>query len=766
MTFTAGTKLGPYEILSPLGAGGMGEVYRARDTRLDRIVAVKVLPEELARDPGALERFEREAKAVAALSHPNILAIHDFGTSGGAAYAVTELLDGETLRDRLRDSAVPLRKAIDYAQQIARGLAAAHERGIVHRDVKPENVFLTRDGLVKILDFGIARQVPLPAGSGGAEALSTRDGTEPGLVLGTAGYMSPEQVRGKPVDPRSDLFSLGSVLYEMVTGRRAFQRESPIETMMSILQEDPPSVVRSGRDLPPELDEVLGHCLEKNPDERFQSARDLAFALRVLERDAGSRTPSGGAAAVAETASVRTGAVSLPSIAVLPFRNVSADPENEYFSDGMTEEIIDALTKIESLRVAARTSSFAFKGKDEDVRRIGERLGVRTVLEGSVRRAGDKIRISAQLVDTSNGYHVWSEHFDRDMRDVFAVQEEIARAIAAALRIRLLPANEASLVTPGTVDVEAYNRYLKGRFHFNRRDPRKAIEMFEAAIARDPRYAAAYTGLADSYGIFGFYGGIPTREAFSRARAAADRARELQPDSSEVHVSLGIVEHYFGWDFEKEERELKRAIALSPGSADAYTWLALLYGLSGRVDDALAKAAEAVRLEPLSPNVRTNRGWPLYVARRFEEANAEYRAALQLDPHAMYPAWASGMAYQCAGEHAEAIAAYERCVAVTERRLSWPIALLGGAYAAAGRRDEAREVLRELEEIARREYLPPLHLAYVYTPLGERDRSLDLLEKACDERNALCWWIRYNPLFDPLRSDPRFEEILGSISPA
>jgi serine/threonine protein kinase/tetratricopeptide (TPR) repeat protein len=736
----------------------MGEVYRARDARLDRTVAIKVLPEHLAENADALARFEREAKVVAALSHPNILAIHDFGRSGNVSYAVTELLDGKTLRDRLGESAIPPRKAIDYAQQVARGLAAAHERGIVHRDLKPENLFLTRDGLVKILDFGLATGTASALTEpSGTQAPTTPGATEPGVILGTVGYMSPEQVRGKPVDHRSDVFAFGAILYEMVTGRRAFQKESPVETMMAILQEDPPAARASGRPIPAEIEGVIAHCLEKSPEERFQSARDLAFALQVAEREAESGSGS----------QVRYGQPPEASVAVLPFRNMSPDREAEYFSDGVTEEIINALTHIEALRVAARTSSFAFKGKDTDVRRIGQELGVKTVLEGSVRQAGQRLRITAQLVDVSTGYHLWSERYDREMQDVFDVQDEISRAIAGALKVRLLPSQEESLVTPGTRDIEAYNRYLKGRYFFNQRASKKAVEEFEAAIARDPRFAEAYTGLANSYCIFGFYGGIQTLEAFAKARAAATRAQELEPDSAEVHLALGIIEHYFGWDLEHEERHFRRSIELAPQSAAGYSWLALELSLSPRTDEALEIGRRAVELEPLSANMHVNVAWPYFFAGRYEEAMDGFRRAVHVDPGAVYALWALGMACQAGGRHEEGIAVLEKLVGVTGREMPWALALLGGSFAAAGRRDDARDLLAELESRSAREYVPPLHVAFVQAPLGQTEATLALLRRGLEERNALFWaWSRSSPVFDPLRPDPRFQAILAGIGPA
>ncbi len=752
MTLSAGLRLGPYEILAPVGAGGMGEVYRARDTRLSREVAVKVLPSALASSADALARFEREARAVAALSHPNILAIHDVGREGAVAYLVTELLEGESLRERLTSSALPARKAVEYAQQIARGLAAAHDRGIVHRDLKPENIFLTRDGLVKILDFGLARQLPA---SPIEEAESPTAGTASGMILGTVGYMSPEQVRGKSIDHRSDLFALGAILFEMLTGKRAFQRASPVETMMAILQDDPLDG-SSGRPVPAELSEVVAHCLEKSPDDRFQSARDLAFALQVAERESGASRavePAAGAPGSPEA-----------SIAVLPFRNMSADPDAEYFSDGMTEEIINALAGIETLRVAARTSSFAFKGKDSDVRQVGRELGVRTVLEGTVRRAGQRLRITAQLIDVANGYHLWSQRYDREMQDVFAVQDEIARAIAGKLEPRLVRAPETQLVAPPTEDVEAYNLYLKGRYFLNLRRPKPAIEQFEAAIARDYRYAAAYLGLADSYSVWGFYGGIPTWEAYARARWATERAQELTPGASEVHLSLGLIEHYYGWDVAREEREIRLVIEKSPRSTDGYFWLGLCLGFSGRVEEAFEVTRYAVSLEPHSANLQAQLGWCFMYGRRFEEAVPELRKAVSLDPNAGFPCWSLGIAYQETGAYAEAIETFERGVEITQGNHSLYIGLLGGALARAGRPGDAERILAQLRERATREYVPPFDTALVLAPLGQTEEALTALERAYEERNALLWARIHFPPFDPLRASPRWQALAGRLA--
>ena len=756
MTIEAGVRLGPYEIVSSLGAGGMGEVYRALDTRLERVVALKALPAHLA-SPEALARFEREAKSVAALSHPNILAIHDFGVHDGIPYAVMELLEGVTLRDRLADSAIPPRKAIEYAVQIVRGLAAAHDRGIVHRDLKPENVFVTRDGLVKILDFGLARQAA-PADAVGSSPSSPTAGTKEGVILGTVGYMSPEQARGRPADHRSDIFSFGAILYEMLSGRRAFQGETPVDTLMAIVGEDPPALSGAAAD----LSEIVVHCLEKSPEDRFQTARDLGFALQVAERERSGASRAEGISPPSGSGSGEH--AGLPSIAVLPFRNMSADREAEYFSDGMTEEIINTLSGIETIRVAASTSAFAYKGKDVDVRHIGSELGVRSVLEGSIRQVGSRIRITVQLVDVASGYQLWSERFDRDMQDVFAIQDEIARAIAGTLKVRLLSASGSPLVTATTRDVEAYDHFLKGRYLWNRRQTKGAIREFQLAIERDPDYADAYTGLADSYAVWGFYGGIPTWEAYGRARAAAERTEELAPDSAAVHLSHGIVEHYYGWNLVREERELRLAVERDPRNSNVHFWMSLCLSVSDRYEESLEAARRAVDTEPHSANARAAVGWAYAGSGRLEEALPHFRDAVSLGPDAAFPLWSLGVTQRWLGDAPAAVETLERVVAVTEREHTYEMGLLVDALVAAGREGEARKVADELSEKAQRVYVPPYDLAIGAIAFGDVETALALLERAFDERNALLWFRIHQGFFDRLRSEPRFRAIADRLA--
>jgi serine/threonine-protein kinase len=729
----------------------MGEVYRAHDTRLSREVAVKVLPAHSAGSAEALSRFEREARAVAALSHPNILAIHDFGREGDVSYCVTELLEGETLRERLAASAIPARNALEHARQIALGLAAAHDRGIVHRDLKPENLFLTRDGLVKILDFGLAIAVEAPL-----EARQTGGLTASGVILGTAGYMSPEQVRGKAVDHRSDLFALGAVLFEMLTGRRAFQRETAIDTMMAILQ-DEPSVAPSGRAIPPELSAVLAHCLEKSPEDRFQSARDLAFALQAASKESGAAR------------SAESGALGAPggpeaSIAVLPFRNMSADREAEYFSDGMTEEIISALAGIPALRVAARTSSFAYKGKDTDVRQIGREIGVGCVLEGSVRQAGQRLRVTAQLIDVATGYHVWSERYDREMQDVFAVQDEIARAIAEKLQVQLSGGAGAPVVAAATKDLAAYDAFLKGRYDWNLRRMSSAVAHFQSAVDRDPDYAAAHLALADSYAVWGFYGGIPCWEAYARARTATESAERIAPDSAGVHLSYGIIDHYYGWDTAREERALKRAAELEPRSAQPYFWLSLCWSVGDRFAEGLEAGEQAVALEPHSGNAHAVLGWAYAGSRRFSEAVPVLEKAVALEPDGAFPRWSLGLAQLYSGSVESAVATFEGAVAATGREHTFQLGMLSASLAAAGRTADAGRVLDEMHERARRIYVPPFDLAIALSALGKREEALAALERAYDERNGLLWARLHMPMLDSLRGEPRFEAVADRLA--
>lgn len=746
MALSPGTRLGPYEILSAIGAGGMGEVYRARDPRLAREVAIKVLAEQVAGDPTARSRFEREAKAVAALSHPNILAIYDVGSEEALSFAVMELLEGETLRSRLETRVTDWRTAVEWGIALAEGLAAAHAKGIIHRDLKPENVFLTIDGRVKILDFGLARCNPQPS-LGDMTSVNTQTQTEPGTILGTLSYMSPEQVRGEVVDSASDLFSLGCVLSEMVTAKGAFSRNTAAETMVAILRDEPSEF---GSNVPIELQHIIRHCLEKSPEQRFHSASDLAFALKTLTQ---SRDPFPALESSPDTERQT-------SIAVLPFADMSVEKDQEYFCDGMAEELINALTKLPGLRVAARTSAFQFRGKGEDIQRIGRQLKADTILEGSVRKAGGRLRITAQLINVADGYHLWSEKYDREMQDVFAVQDEIAQSIVDNLKVGHLGPHPP-LIRRYTDNREAYSLYLKGRYYWNRRYEeglRKSMQFFQQAIEKDPLYALAYTGLADSYFVLGHYGLMAPKDALPIARANAEKALGIDGTLSEAHASIAMI-RITDFDFPGSEGSFLQALSLNPKNADAQASFGLLLSVMGRWAEAIKMARQAQDLDPLSAWVNGLAGWTIYVQRQYEQAAAELRKALEVDPSSLLALSGLGMVRAQEMMYEDALKFLQRLVNISKRE-PYTLGLLGMIYGKARNISQAQAILDELRERSKNVYVMPLSLAQVWIGLGEKDQAFEWLEKARMDNNSLLWMLPAAPYYDSLRSDPRFAALL------
>lgn len=796
MSIPPGTRLGPYEIVSQIGAGGMGEVYRARDSRLDRDVAVKVLSDAVAGDPAALSRFEREAKSVAALSHPNILAIHDVGHEAGVSFAVMELLEGESLAEHIAKSRVSWRRAAALGIEIAEGLFAAHSKGIVHRDLKPANVFLTSDGRVKILDFGIARLAPLP--SAGETSAATIPGTSPGTVLGTVGYMSPEQVRGVTADARSDVFSLGCVLYEMVTGRRAFARETAAETLTAILREDPEPLAAAAEGVPLDLDRIVAHCLEKNPAERFQSARDVAFNLRAALDGSGATQTSpiarrpprhraawlGGSVALlvlivgglvlVQRRGARLGApggsataapTRIESLAVLPLQNLSGDPEQEYFADGMTEALITDLAKIQALRVISRTSVMQYKGVKKPLPEIAKELGVDGIVEGSVQRAGDRVRITAQLIEAASDRHLWAQSYERDSRDVFALQSDVAQAIAREIRVTVSPEEKIRLTSSRPVNPAAHEAYLKARYwqlKFNEEGFRKASEQYDRAVALDPGYALAWAGIAENLGN-GADLYVPSSEAYSRARPAAEKALQLDESLAEAHTSLGVIKAYFDWDWRGAEVELVRAIELNPGSAWARDWYGWFLATLGRFDESISQLERARALDPLSAGITADLGLAHVLKGDYDRAVVHLDRALALDSRYWVPRLVRTWMYQRKGDFAAAVREAE----ALEPREAGPVALAGlaRAYALAGRMSDARRVLRELEKLSRTGFVSPFFFAEVHAALGEKDVAFEWLRKCQRERsNGLALWAKVGPPLDPLRSDPRFAALLRDLN--
>jgi len=747
MPLAPGVRLGPYEVVSPLGAGGMGEVYKARDPRLGRDVAIKVLPGSLASDPSRLHRFEQEARAVAALSHANILAIFDIGT-GDVPFLVTELLEGETLRAVIERGPVPMRRATDIALQLVAGLATAHGRGIVHRDLKPENVFLTRDGTVKILDFGLAK---CETGLGGAAAADhTMAATSAGVILGTVGYMAPEQIRGEPADPRSDIFAVGTVLYEMVSGQRAFHGDSPADTMSAVLREQPPDLMlRTGT--PPAVARIVRRCLEKDPAERFQSARDVRFALEAVT-DAPDASPA-------------LRAADQKSIAVLPFANMSADAENQYFSDGLAEELINALTRLPGLHVASRTSAFRFRGREIDIRQIGKELGVATVLEGSVRKSGNRLRITGQLINVADGYHVWSERYDREMADMFAIQDEIVEAIVKAIAPSL--AGEArAAIKRGTDNREAYELYLNGRHHWHQRSPmalKTALRLFEEVTTLDRDYALAYAGIADCLAILRAYGWLPASTCRARAREAIDRAHALDASLPQVNFSYGLYLFLLESNAAAALTWVQRAAALDPRMVEAQVYQAMIHAYQGHAAETLAYASSARRLDPVSPFAHFVSAISFCVLSLFEEAADAASHVLELQPDSTTGLWPLGIALTGLGRIDPALATLERLCQLSRAPIY--VGQLGLAYGVAGRHDDARRLLNELDERASRgEYVAPCARLAIAIGLDDISGIRGGLAACVDDTTpgntvkVVC-----GPVLERYRSDSEIDSLCGRI---
>ena len=755
----------------------MGEVYLAEDTELGRKVALKVLLSEVADNEDRVRRFVQEAKAASALNHPNILTVYEIGSFEDSRFIATELIKGETLREQLREGPLTLRKTLSVVLQVAGALTAAHEAGIIHRDIKPENIMSRADGLVKVLDFGLAKLSKPSALANssitGEEAQTRGNLTQPGLIMGTIAYMSPEQARGQAVDNRTDIFSLGVVLYEMLTGRQPFTGETISHTIVAILEEDPPSLSGTTAYFPAEVERIISKCLAKNAARRYQTANDVVIDLTTLqtrllveaeiERSSLSDRKSEAATQIIKTGIGHVGARN--SIAVLPFTNMSVDSDNEHFCDGLAEELLNALAKIDDLKVAARTSAFSFKGKYTNVSDIGQALGVKTVLEGSVRKSGNRLRISVQLVNASDGFHLWSERYDREMQDIFDVQDEITLAVVDALKVKLLGHEKKAVLKRHTRNAEAYQHYLHGRFFYFKRTPegfKKAIKHFEQAIEIDSEYAIAVSGLADCYTFLGFYEVLPPAEAEKHLKPLAKRALALDDSLAETRISVALCKRLYDWNFIEADQEHKKAIALNPKYAAAHHSYAATLILMGLNDEAIAAEQRAIELEPFTAVFNASLGWWHHIARRTDEAIVQSLRTIEIAPNHFYAHWVLGIAYGQDGKFPEAISALQKAVALTSLS-QYVRADLGRLYANDGQHDQAFRVLTELTEQARESYVSPVNMAKIYLGLGELELVFEWLVKACEERSVRLPWFIIDPALDNLRGDSRFKDLLRRV---
>lgn len=828
-TSEAGRTIGRYRVVSKIGSGGMGEVYLAADTELDRHVALKVLRAEAAGDADRVNRFVQEAKAASALNHPNILTVHEIGKHDGSRFITTEYIKGETLRDRFRGSPLTLRETLDITMQVAAALNAAHEAGIVYRDIKPENIMLRDDSLVKVLDFGLAKLAERPASVDSASEDATRAqiNTSPGVVMGTANYMSPEQARGKATDARTDVWSLAIVLYEMLTRATPFAGETTNDSIAAILTKEPAPLDES---VPLELQRIIKKSLQKKPDERYQTVKDLLIDVKNLKHElefseelershipafskstnvaatqsAGNATgmhdgavstqnsisqqPSSGEYIVSEIRQHKRGALAavlgglivalvvggayffwfaspaaaINSVAVIPFENTGGDPEQEYLSDGISDALINNLSQLPQLKVIARSSTVKYKGKEIDPQVVARELGVGAIVTGRVSQRGDNLNISVEMINAAYKTQMWGETYSRKIADAQTIQHEIARNISEKLRLKLSGGQEQQLLKQATSNPEAYQIYLNGEFHLRKagtENLRKALQYYLQALALDPNFALPQVGVAASYRLLGGNSVIDPQEANAKANAAVQKALEIDETLAEAHAMLGALKQD-EWDWAGAESELRRAIELNPNLAIVHSGYSSYLSRLGRNDAALVEIRRAQELDPLRLSIQTNEGATLYFARRYDEAIQKYQNILQKEPEKAVTISYLGYTLAAKGQYAEAIGAFQRSMSIDGENSS-DQCFLGSALAKAGRRDEALAVLGKLK--GTKEYVSPAELAVLYTALGDTEHAFASLEKAYAARDLQMQYLKVDPNYDALHTDPRFADLLRRV---
>jgi serine/threonine protein kinase/Tfp pilus assembly protein PilF len=725
-----GKTISHYKILEKIGEGGMGVVYKVEDLKLKRDVALKFLPKEFTADPEAKERFAQEAQAAAALDHPNICTIHEIDESEGQTFIAMAHIKGESLKEKISNGSLNVDDAIRLVVQVAEGLQEAHENGIIHRDIKPANIMLTAKGQAKIMDFGLAKL------SWGVDLTKTA------TIMGTVAYMSPEQAKGGKVDHRTDIWSLGAMLYEILTGERPFKITHDQAVLYAILNENPVPITKIRKDIPQELEKIVKKALEKNPQKRYGDMAAMLIDLKAVGKKSVSVSAD------------------KPSIAVLPFVNMSADPENEYFSDGLAEDLINALTKIPELHVVARTSSFAFKGEKADIREIGQKLNVDNLLEGSVRKVGNRARISAQLIKVKDGYHLWSDRYDRDMEDVFAIQDEITEKIMDNLMVAL-DVGEKKYEEQRPVNFEAYDLYLKGRYCLNKFEMDKALTYYQQAIDKDPEYALAYASIAEVYTLLSTgFDILPAKDAMPKAREAAQKALKLDPNLAEAYVSLGLVALSYDWDRLATKKYFEKALELNPNSSAAYQWFEFYWTyMMGDLETATAQLEKALELDPLNFLIRIRLGFMDVFKDDQESAINKFEALYDFEPNYLLLYLSLATAYALKGDYDEALAYGKKMLEAGPRAVA-SVGNMGWFYAMAGKKEQAYELLAELEERSKKGYVSSFWTALIYIALGETDKSFAWFEKAYEERDSNMIYLTVVPVFDHVRSDPRYKQLL------
>ena len=777
-----------YRILHKIGSGGMGEVYMAKDLELDRIVALKILRGELASTPDRLSRFVQEAKAASALDHPNVAHIYEIGEADGVSFISMQYVEGTTVESMIQQNLMDPKDILGIAIQATDALVEAHSKGIIHRDIKPSNIMITPRGQVKVLDFGLAKVSP-PVQQVDMSDLVTQVETVPGMIVGTIQYMSPEQALGRAVDQRSDIFSLGTSLYQMATGRVPFSGQTPTETLNLVINGNPAPMTPLNSKIPYEFERIVRKCLEKEPGRRYQSARDLLIDLKHLQRDSYSgeklmapvlEHPTSNhfshylipvllaliVAGIGFGLYLRSARMhSIRSLAVLPFVSESKGSDLQYLSDGVTEGIINSLSQIPDLKVLASGTVFRFKGENIDPRKVGKELGVDAVVTGTIDQQGDMLVIQADLVNASDGAQVWGERYNRKLSDIVQIESDISRSISNELRLKLSRGEKAKLGKLYTENSEAYRLYLKGRYYWNKRTEEgfwKAIDNFNQAIKKDPDFALAYAGLADCYSLLSNWGFVSPQEGYGKAQSAITKALAQDDDMAEAHTSLALISVNYNWDFRLAEKEYKKAIELNPNYATAHHWYSLYLSQMGRSEEATQEMQKALQLDPLSAIINSNLGYTYYLSRKFDLAQDQLRKTLELVPN-------FGLAYQYLGlvdQHkrnlVQSLEYLQKATETSPEYLAFRSSL-ASSYVLSGKEPEADKILTDLTQIAKKRYVSPVDVAYVYVAMQATDLAFEKLEEAYQERSDLLVYLRVEPRYDPIRNDPRFADLIHRI---